>query len=90
MASKDQPRGQVPASSSNKKKKTKDCICPVCEDVIIEGNGKKCGDDAIYCDGHCDAWLHRRCAGLSTTAFKMVTTAPKCTPFSAHIVELIC
>lgn len=39
------------------------------------------GDDAIYCDGLCNAWLHRGCAGLSGAVFKSVIAAPKQTPF---------
>jgi len=27
------------------------------------------GHDAIFCEGVCDAWLHRHCAGLSQLAF---------------------
>lgn len=69
MASKDRPHGRELS------------ICPICEDVIRERKGKTAGEDAVYCDGLCDAWLHRRCAGLSKAAFQQVTAAPKQTLF---------
>lgn len=46
------------------------CICPICEDQILEAKGKRKGQDAIFCDGTCQSWLHRGCAGLSHKAFE--------------------
>jgi len=47
--------------------------CPICEDIILDesGYGKGDGEDAIFCfcEGECQAWLHRRCAGLSRPVF---------------------
>ena len=57
----------------NKKKKLGEaCICPICEDMIVdssefEDNG---GIDIIYCQGSCEAWLHRQCAGLSRSKYR--------------------
>ena len=48
------------------------CICRLCLEVIDEPNDSNEGQDAarsIHCDGECNGWLHRRCAGLSLTAF---------------------
>ena len=54
----------------SKSKKPKDrVICSVCDDPIIDSVGNKPGEDSIFCDGNCSAWLHRRCAGLSKSAF---------------------
>ena len=36
--------------------------CPICEENIV--------GESIQCDGVCNSWLHRRCAGLSKTAFE--------------------
>ena len=57
--------------------------CPICNDKIKEASGKKTvGDDAIFCEGNCQSWVHRRCAGLSTILFKELTstTEPYCCP----------
>ena len=42
------------------------------DDVIEDCSSKVKGQDAVFCDGHCNTWLHRDCAGLSKTAFKKV------------------
>ena len=39
--------------------------CPVCEEVIKEPTDKAPGDEAIFCVGQCEAWFHRKCAGIS-------------------------
>lgn len=49
--------------------------CPICCDIIID-NKDGAGDDSIYCEGLCDTWIHRRCAGLSTSAFKTINEDP--------------
>ena len=45
-------------------------ICPICEDPILDAKGRRKGKDASFCDGTCQAWLHRRCAGPSRAAFE--------------------
>uniref|UniRef100_A0A1X7TSL4 Zinc finger PHD-type domain-containing protein n=1 Tax=Amphimedon queenslandica TaxID=400682 RepID=A0A1X7TSL4_AMPQE len=43
--------------------------CPVCQDIILD---KPDGVVVLYCEGICNAWIHRRCAGLSLTAFAAI------------------
>ena len=43
-------------------KKSK-CICPICDDGIDDAT-----HDSIYCEGSCQAWVHRGCGGLSKSA----------------------
>jgi len=67
-----QKRGRLPsgASPNATKKKSKEkggCLCPICLEKIAEPT--KGGQDSIYCEGECDAWLNRRCAGLSISIF---------------------
>ena len=45
------------------------CKCAICEDIIVEESQDLSGQDAIFCEGSCQAWLHRGCAGLSKSAF---------------------
>ena len=64
------PPSDSPQSSNKKKTKKKGgCTCPICLETIIESTKSKSGHDAIYCEGHCNSWLHRRCAGLSKPLF---------------------
>lgn len=46
--------------------------CPICDDVITDAGGSKCGQDSVECSGTCSTWLHKHCAGLSKTAFNKV------------------
>ena len=51
-----------------------DC-CHVCNEMIIEGDHNKGEpeDDAMYCEGKCDTWIHRKCAGLSKQQYEALT-----------------
>jgi len=46
-------------------------ICPTCLNPIEDANKDQEGQEAIYCEGICDAWLHRQCAGLSQNLYKV-------------------
>ena len=51
-----------------------DVVCPMCEELIIDAgssNSKKgnSGQESIFCEGVCNAWLHRSCAGLNKITF---------------------
>lgn len=50
-------------------------ICPVCESAILESteDSQSSGDEAVFCEGKCEAWFHRKCAGLSKTAYTMAS-----------------
>ena len=52
-------------------------ICPICEDPVLDAKGRKKGQDAIFCDGTCQSLLHRRCAGLSRSAFQTKVSCSK-------------
>jgi len=46
--------------------------CLVCLNVIAECNEEQGvdGDDAIFCEGKCNSWIHRMCVGLSLKAYQ--------------------
>ena len=50
-------------------------LCPICDDAIEDSSSKSKGHDAVFCDGTCNTWLHRGCAGLSKIAFKKVASS---------------
>ena len=41
--------------------------CPVCDKAVVD-RGRK-SQDSIFCEGLCQAWLHRCCAGLGSVRF---------------------
>jgi len=45
--------------------------CAVCCNVIVEYDEEKgIGDDAMFCEGTCNAWIHRMCVGLSSDSYE--------------------
>ena len=60
--------------------------CTICDENINERSKTNVGDDAVLCDGKCQSWLHRRCAGLSRVRFRIVTDS--IASFIAHNVKL--
>ena len=64
------PDHTTPTKDTDKRtKENPPSICPVCNAVIIEDGNDVIGDDAVYCEGTCDAWMHRKCVGMSKTVF---------------------
>ena len=47
-------------------------FCLVCSKVIVNYNPDKSieGDDAMYYEGICNAWVHRTCVGLSKQSYE--------------------
>ena len=44
-------------------------VCLVCDCVIVEPSETTEGQEAVFCEGNCQGWLHRACAGLTRPAF---------------------
>ena len=61
--------------------------CVVCE-KLIEDNGK--GQESIYCEGKCDGWMHRVCAGLSVRVYQFAKSSsiPFLCHYCAHTKEI--
>ncbi len=49
--------------------------CLICEKVIKEPEGKSKGHDSIFCDGTCQGWLHRTCAGIPKLIFQDISSS---------------
>ena len=57
-------RGLVTDSNvSAKKNKGQNSLCPVCEASF------KAGQESIFCEGECQKYVHRQCAGLTKGQF---------------------
>ena len=46
----------------------------ICEEIVNEPCDSNNGDDSVLCNGLCDGWIHRRCAGLSVARFSQIST----------------
>ena len=54
---------QVQNSDTEQENGDAEKTCCVCEEIIMDTGRKK--QAAVFCDGICQRWLHRSCAGLS-------------------------
>ena len=52
-------------------------VCCVCNCAIVEDTDEKDGEDAIFCEGSCNSWLHHKCAGLSSSTFQHLSDSNK-------------
>ena len=52
-------------------------ICAVCDEPILEWSETSDGQEAIFCEGRCNAWMHRKCSGLSSTLFNILSNESK-------------
>ena len=62
-------------SARSSQKAQKKVICPICSEWTEDKAGKKKGHDAIFCDGACQEWLHRQCAGPSKASFEAASAS---------------
>ena len=61
--------------SRNAQKKKANNNCSVCEDEILESINTQDGQDAVFCEGSCQGWMHKGCAGLTKAAFTRVSSS---------------
>ena len=58
-------------------------ICDICCGEVIETETNT--EDALFCEGVCQKWIHRRCAGVTREHFEKLSLM---TPGIAHAVLL--
>ena len=58
-----------PPKRKPKNVKNSEADCLICDEAILEPGDLTDGDDAVFCEGVCQGWLHRKCAGLSRPVF---------------------
>ena len=69
--------GQASAKNPKETDTQENSLCVICDEIILDQSDQVDGQDAIYCEGKCDGWLHRHCAGLSKTNFKIIMDLSK-------------
>ena len=58
---------------SSKVEKKSQAKCGICSSVIIDSSDVDVGEDSIFCEGTCQVWLHRTCAGLTVPKFNEIS-----------------
>ena len=62
----EKPNHTTPPKDADKRaKENPPSVCLVCDVVINEDGDDVTGDDAVFCEGICDTWMHRKCVGMS-------------------------
>ena len=59
------PPSNTPPHGKKKSKENELQVCIICELNIQEGTDQTEGEDALFCEGDCQAWVHRKCVGMS-------------------------
>ena len=54
-----------PKATEKRKKRNQSATCIICDVIIIESTDDVIGEDAVYCEGDCQAWMHRKCVCMS-------------------------
>ena len=61
--------GTSPPKRKTKNVKNSEADCIVCDEPILEPSENCEGDEAVFCEGDCQGWIHRKCAGVTRSAF---------------------
>ena len=69
------PSSSSPPTVNKKNKDNPTQVCPVCESTIVDDHELNEGEDAIFCEGECQIWLHRKCVGLTKNAFTLISSS---------------
>ena len=64
-------------SSANEKTTGSSEVCPICAEYIIDATDTHEGQEALFCDGTCQCWFHRWCAGVSKARYKLISESPE-------------
>ena len=70
-------KGDAKTQSANGDVVEEPVKCAVCEQIIIEGD-----EQALFCEGACQQWVHRYCAGIPASLF--VTLSTSSAPFQCY------
>ena len=64
-------------SSTNEKTTGSSEVCPICAEHIIDATDTIEGQEALLCDGTCQCWFHRWCAGVSQAHYNLISKSPE-------------
>ncbi len=76
---------ETPESSRTDPRSPDHHTCPTCTQTIVEATDDAEGQEALICEGNCNAWYHRWCAGVSTLRYESLSSSeepflcPSCT-----------
>ena len=81
------PAQHSPPDRSGKKSKAEEANCLVCEKVILEADDDTDGHEALFCEGECQGWIHRQCAGFTRVGYDKL--GESAIPFLCNYCSLV-
>ena len=60
------------SKKASKPEENQDNLSPICLRSVIHATIVQNGQDSVFCEGTCNVWIHRRCAGVSSAAFAII------------------
>ena len=58
-----------PKATEKHKKQNQPATCIICDMTIKESSDDTDGDNALFCEGDCQAWLHHKCVCMSNKLY---------------------
>ena len=60
--------------------------CPICCETIVDAAENVEGQEALFCEGACQKWLHRWCTGVHKDSYAVLTSSEE--PFVCPLCSL--
>ena len=48
-------------------------VCPICVKPVLDSDGENGGHDGLFCEGKCQVWFHRWCAGVTRERYDAIS-----------------
>jgi len=64
-------QGMSPPKKNAKGGKNSEADCLICEEPILEPSEHCAGEEAVFCEGSCQGWIQRKCAGVTRPTFEV-------------------
>ena len=68
-------RDNNPRKTASRGQKHDAAECAICLEAIQDRSHTSEGQDSVFCEGECQRWLHRTCAGLTNQAFDQIRSS---------------
>lgn len=65
--SKTSKKAKAPEEESNE-------TCPICVKPVLDPDGESGGHDGLFCEGKCQVWIHRWCAGVTKERYDAISS----------------
>ena len=61
----------------SKGKSTKEHVCPICAELIVDEGTDSRAQDTLFCEGDCKTWLHQWCTSMTKEQYAVLSASEK-------------